>query len=563
MASRRPLFSSIDPSLRGTQDMAQGYIRSQLGEDFSDWGTAANVAGWSGGEVTGEQINKFGDWWNAQQPEYPQPPLQPAPMPTPKLADPNLPPPTGGSVPYGDDMWLMPQQPMPKWADPNLPPPTGGSVPYGNDMWLMPQQPIDPGGVVKPAPQVPFDDGGLVQPGPGWTPPPPLPDGTRFTGMPSHTTQLPPPYDAPQQGFRVPEGVQTEDPNQALDFINNYLHSLGHPNLTDLDLSQFGIEGDPLQLAIQVAEYQGGPVTWEHVNRVLAAIDQYLGPGGPGGGGGGPGGPGDGGGGGGDPQRPPPEIPDDFGLPGDPGVFPPPVQQVGQDPFSSIITNALGGFLQNRGNAMSDVGFATENQLLDLLQNGGQLDQARLAQRYETARELYEKARRTQMTNARGDLASRGLLSLPGIAQGPEITAVTRLEENLAPVWAAMLRDAYLSESEAADTRFNTGLNLATGLSQSQAQNFLDAANLGNTRQRTLSDIALGTLDRNLAQNQMVNQLALDLLDRNMAWNQFLAEYGLDRAEVMNAIQEGRLGALMPLIQLFFQAANMSQQGFV
>ena len=47
-----------------------------------------------------------------------------------------------------------------------------------------------------------------------------------------------------------------------------------------------------------------------------------------------------------------------------------------------------------------------------------------------------------------------------------------------------------------------------------------------------------------------------------MAWNQFLAQYGLDRARVFEEIQNGRIGALLPLLQMYLTAATATSQGY-
>ena len=78
-----------------------------------------------------------------------------------------------------------------------------------------------------------------------------------------------------------------------------------------------------------------------------------------------------------------------------------------------------------------------------------------------------------------------------------------------------------------------------------QAQNMLQAIQLGNQRQGMLSDIAL----RNLQQNQ--------------DFSKFLAQHGLDRARTMEDIRNGRIQNLLPLIQQYFGAAGQARAGAV
>ena len=48
-----------------------------------------------------------------------------------------------------------------------------------------------------------------------------------------------------------------------------------------------------------------------------------------------------------------------------------------------------------------------------------------------------------------------------------------------------------------------------------------------------------------------------------MEWNKFLAEQGLNRDEVVEAIQTGRLSALLPIMQTFLQQVQTAAQGYI
>ena len=78
-----------------------------------------------------------------------------------------------------------------------------------------------------------------------------------------------------------------------------------------------------------------------------------------------------------------------------------------------------------------------------------------------------------------------------------------------------------------------------------QAQNFLRTLEGSTDRQRVLSEIALGTLDR------------------NMVWNQFLAEFGLKRDMALEAVTSGRIEDLNTILALFQQYVNTSAGGYV
>lgn len=256
------------------------------------------------------------------------------------------------------------------------------------------------------------------------------------------------------------------------------------------------------------------------------------------------------------PEEPAPESPFDLeellalfpqlDLPPDPGVFAgSEVQPVGQDPLSQMLTGAIASLLAGGGSPLGGLGGDVGETLRGLISRGGDFNQERADLRFERAREEIDRARRASAAGIRGELASRNLLSEPGITQGQDISALTRLEERLAPQFAGQVRDIQISELGAADRRLETSLTLATGLSESQARNFLDTIGTGTERQVALSNIALQTLDRNIE------------------WNKFLAEFGLDRAEVMEAMRSGRIDQLLQLIALFNQFAGTARGGQV
>jgi hypothetical protein len=247
-------------------------------------------------------------------------------------------------------------------------------------------------------------------------------------------------------------------------------------------------------------------------------------------------------------------------------------------------------------------------QLQDLIATGGALptDPQREAMEVEAARAPLDVLRRAQLAQGEAALANQGLL---GSGAGQEY--VERLEERLAPMYtqaaqeieldrrqreqqrfgqaltlgaqqaqqetaardarmglaidqaqrmsgdeAALRQQQYMMalqqatgmSSEQANRRENrlqNAMSLATGLSQEQSRNMLATAETINSRQQMLSDVAIQTLDR------------------NMQWSQFLANFGLDRARVMEEIQSGRSSALLPLVQMYLQAATQAAQGYV
>lgn len=234
-----------------------------------------------------------------------------------------------------------------------------------------------------------------------------------------------------------------------------------------------------------------------------------------------------------------------FGGPADGGVFPDPVQQVGQDPFSQLITGGYSDIIGRQG--ATPFGQDIEATLKGLIERRGQVDedpQIR-AQRMEAKRAPIESFRRTQRNQMRGELANRNLISEPGQEQGAELTSLARLEEQLAPAYAQAGHELAAEDWQADNERLSQSLALATGMAQAQAQMYLSALNSATQRQQVLADIALGTLDRNIY------------------WNKFLAELGLERDQIMHQLQNGRVENLQSLMMLFQQFISSARGGYV
>lgn len=232
-----------------------------------------------------------------------------------------------------------------------------------------------------------------------------------------------------------------------------------------------------------------------------------------------------------------------FGGPGGPGIANGPLEQMGQDPLSQLITGGIADFLLRGG--QTEFGQNVSDIILGMLKNGDTLNEDQLARRFESARELMGKGERTMMNEGRSALASRNLLSEPGIPQGSEIGMVGRVQEAIAPEFSRALRDAWTEEARASDARQLTSLQLAAGMSADQAKTFLAGVGEGTARQVALANIALATLDR------------------NMAWNQFLAEFGLKRDTVLAQLQNGRVDDVMDLLNQFLALSGAANQGYI
>ena len=233
-----------------------------------------------------------------------------------------------------------------------------------------------------------------------------------------------------------------------------------------------------------------------------------------------------------------------YGGPGSPGVYKGPVQQGGQDPFSKLITGGYADLIAGRG--QTPFGTEMEDYLRRLMARGGEIeeDPRLLAQQMEAARQPIESFRKMQTNQYQGQLADRGLLSEPGMPQGTEISAAGRLEEELAPWYARAGQNLASQRAQEKGQRFDRALTLGTGLAGQQSRDFLNALRGGHERQTGLSEIALGTLDR------------------NMAWSRFLAEFGMDRDQALETLQSGRVDDVEKMLELFQDYVDASRGGY-
>lgn len=201
-----------------------------------------------------------------------------------------------------------------------------------------------------------------------------------------------------------------------------------------------------------------------------------------------------------------------FGGPGGAGVFgSDSLQQVGQDPFSQLITGGLTNLIADSTSRLH----STPQQQ---------------AQAFEAARSPYEMARKVQLRNAQDQLASRGLLGEPGQESGIMTGALQRIEEGLAPAYTGAIADEfgrmYDREAAAANT-LGGALTSATN------------------RQSALSDVAIRTLEQ------------------NRIFNQFIATYGLDKVKVLADIANGQGEQYLKLLELELKKAELAAGGYI
>lgn len=210
-----------------------------------------------------------------------------------------------------------------------------------------------------------------------------------------------------------------------------------------------------------------------------------------------------------------------------------------------------------------DLSPAIDNTLLDLMEGqdpfgltdriqslldstaGGGVNSARLQTRNEQAREQLTRGSSAALADMRGVLADRGLMGAHGAPEGAELDSTVRTLEPLQRSYLDELRTSNADESTKADEAERSALETATGWSRDQIDRRLSAATTATARQ------------------QMVSQIALDTLGKNIEWNKFIAQFGLDREKLQADIQQGRMDAILPVLQMFQGLLSQSRGGYI
>lgn len=236
--------------------------------------------------------------------------------------------------------------------------------------------------------------------------------------------------------------------------------------------------------------------------------------------------------------------------------------------------------------------------LKQLLENGGNFDQALVDTRLSSARDRLNRFRSSQLDTDKAALAERGQ-----IGSGGEAAALTSLDSDIAGQFGTALTDIYGNEQENADKRLIAALQSGTGLSIADAQNAIDKYNAETGRMGTEGNLDLGkqrlALDELLGKGRLdldtilgkggldIDRARLDLdrqlgtgkldLDRilgmggldlsktgqQLDWNKFLGQLGLDRERLGFDMDRTNMDQLIQILQQLQNGATQSGGGYV
>lgn len=206
-------------------------------------------------------------------------------------------------------------------------------------------------------------------------------------------------------------------------------------------------------------------------------------------------------------------------------------------------SNSLGSFMGQAAPVHRSQNFDEIMANLKQLFPNGAYNQDIVNRRTENARENLLRQRKSTDANDRAILANRGTLG-----SGPEVTALTRADQNMADQYQNATSGIYADEENAASQRMMQALQTAAGMDANEANAFVNAyqaqsgrglgvGNLGVAQQRANNDFTLGS-----------GNLALGNVNSANNYNLGLANFGLNRDTAQNNASDQRLGRIIQLL---------------
>lgn len=188
--------------------------------------------------------------------------------------------------------------------------------------------------------------------------------------------------------------------------------------------------------------------------------------------------------------------------------------------------------------------------LKQLFPNGA-YNQDIVNRRTENARENLLRQRKSTDANDRAILANRGTLG-----SGPEITALTRADQNTADQYQNATSGIYADESHNADQRMISALQTAAGMDANEAAAYVNAYNAQTGRGLGVGNLGVAQGNLGVAQQRANNDftlgsgnLALGNVNSANNYNLGLGQLGLGRDTALNNATDQRLGRVIELLK--------------
>lgn len=189
---------------------------------------------------------------------------------------------------------------------------------------------------------------------------------------------------------------------------------------------------------------------------------------------------------------------------------------------------------------------------LERLFSTGGFNQGIVDRRVESANESLQRQRMSRDKSNRAALASRGILGEgPGHQSGPELTALSRLDSDIAGQFGGAVRDIYADESANADQRMMQALQTAAGLTAQEAQMIIDQFRAETERTSVGNQFELGKGNLALGNMRGVN-------DYNLA----LGRLGLDRDRTLAELENADWDRLVEILKSGIDLNTLAGMGY-
>jgi hypothetical protein len=199
---------------------------------------------------------------------------------------------------------------------------------------------------------------------------------------------------------------------------------------------------------------------------------------------------------------------------------------------------------------------------------GGLFNQSIVNSRVDNARDALNAQRQSTLKNNNAYLAERGLAG-----SGPEGSAAQNMDQRLNQNFNSAYNDIYANESQNADQRMMQGLQMATGMTEQQAQLMVDQfraqsehdlgfANVDARNRETDANYNLGQGNLNLSQILGMGNLGIQNMNGQNNYNLGLANFGLNRDALQNQIGKDQFDQLIKLLQGLTDQSNISSGGY-
>lgn len=228
-----------------------------------------------------------------------------------------------------------------------------------------------------------------------------------------------------------------------------------------------------------------------------------------------------------------------------PNPFATPAGNVGQDPFSQLLTSGFADIIKNKGEPNTDFANTVRADIANTLNTGGKLPNDASTAQFEAARTQLEAAKNAELNSAMADLANRGLAPEGGTNGGGLVTAEDYIGRDLAPAMDTAIANYQINQANLQNQLFGQALGVGNAATTADQTAYENALSGGTNFQNVQTSLALRSLE-----------------DSN-AFNEFVANYGLNRDEVMYNLQNQQNNTLLQALYQYFIGSSQSSGGHI